>query len=251
MPEVSAIIQTDLLDAHGHVQGSESIHVLQNGDLEGDTFTLSDPDDFDIRVRLTGHVEEVDCCEEGTDLITTTFYTFHIVILSEIATGEQVQDASSLWHDVEAELELLLFIDSLQLEKVISDHFLSDEPIEPRVRQLNVEARMYSIPILQVVDTVDGGEQIVVVFEIERVLQFDFVALVEADEALKDVSRLQGGRVQDDVRRVTLVHIDEQVVHFGATDQLHDGLSIISFFVFTQILKFEDAVKVALHDDPE
>jgi len=72
-----------------------------------------------------------------------------------------VQHSLGLGPNVEAQLDALLLLDMLDKSaRVWADDQIQDVPVEVRVRQLNVEARLAFLPPLVVVNVVELPQQV-------------------------------------------------------------------------------------------
>ena len=91
---------------------------------------------------LTG-LKQIFCAFVSLDLVADrTLSTF------TAAKSKLVKDSTSLGPNVEAELQLLLIIDTVDVEGRLACNELHDSPIEPGKRHLDVEARSKFTPLL-------------------------------------------------------------------------------------------------------
>ena len=77
----------------------------------------------------------------------------NLLLVVAVAQCQFVEAASAVGQNVEAELELLLFVGVLEVE-VLGDDQVAHAPIQPRERQLDVEAGLVLVPRLLIIDLI-------------------------------------------------------------------------------------------------
>ena len=109
------------------------MHVLKDWNFEaGALFIFSNDPDLGLLVH---HFEELPRGIVSEPLVTQVLDHLAVRISYVASEGQLVQDAATHGHDVEAQLDLLLLVDVLQVEEVVFYDHLCDEPIEPSESQ--------------------------------------------------------------------------------------------------------------------
>jgi len=249
-PEYITVLELELCHAHTEVDGGESVNVLQYRYLEAWTFVFVLSHDPYLRL-LASDFEKL---FRGSVCVALILRVVCIFVLKALC--QEMEHTTPLWHDVEAELDLLLFVDVSEVKAIVLDHQLWDVPVKPRVGKLHVEMSLHVSPLLLEVDTVDHGQQVEAFwFEVDGVLQRNFVALIQSDQAVKGVSGIKLGFMKEHMGLVARVHVDKEIVHLDAAHELDvvgDLLLHLTLAVLDILVGFSDAedwVKISLVDD--
>ena len=123
----------------------------------------------------------------GLYLITTSLFVFLTATY-----GQCVEDATPSWQYIEAELDFLLSVNTLQIKVFLGYDEVCYAPIEPSEAHLDVEVRVLVVPILRVINLVDLLQYIkLVVFRVQGMEKLGLIVLAHSYEAFEHVTRLK------------------------------------------------------------